>query len=195
VVVQGDFTEPPEEIPALLRRLEGGADVVGSTVASAEGPLPRGVRWRWRALRWVLGRVPVPAGAGDPFSGFRAYRVQVLRRALAASAGKLLTREGRAASAELLLLVAPHTRRAEELPIALRYTRRQRATRSVAWPELREAWRLARSAAVRRAPAVRGAAGEGAGERPQPRQPGAQRKRGLREVDVERGGAHDAPRA
>jgi hypothetical protein len=146
VVMQADFTEPPEEIPALVKKLEGGADVVGSAVAAVEGELPRGLRWSRRGLPWLLGR-KIPKEGGDPMSGFRAYRVHVIKRALGDREGlPLLTRQGWAANAELLMAVAPHTRRTDQAAVQLRYTRRERETRFNAWPTLRETWELARRA-------------------------------------------------
>lgn len=183
VVVQADFTEPPEEIPTLVKRLEGGADVVGSTIEEVEGALPRGLRWSRRGLPWLLGRAALPREAGDPFSGFRAYRVQALRRAFRGAAEPLLTSQGWAANAELLLAVAPHARRSDVAPVRLRYTRRVRETRFLAWPALRETWELARRAPRRvRAPVPEPAVkpSDGApGDRPS-----GKRKRGRREVDT-----------
>ncbi|HEX6040757.1 glycosyltransferase family 2 protein [Longimicrobium sp.] len=148
VVLQADFTEPPEEIPALVRKLEGGADVVGSAVAGVDAELPRGLRWSRRGLPWLLGRKRLPKEGGDPMSGFRAYRVHVIKRALQDREGApLLTRQGWAANAELLMAVAPHTRRADRADVELRYNRRDRDTRFTPWPTLRETWEL-----VRRAP-------------------------------------------
>jgi hypothetical protein len=147
VVVQADFTEPPEEIPALVKKLEGGADVVGSAVAGVDAELPRGLRWSRRGLPWLLGRARLPKEGGDPMSGFRAYRVQVIKRALADREGApLLTRQGWAANAELLMAVAPHTRRTDQSAVQLRYLRRERETRFDPWPTLRETWELARRA-------------------------------------------------
>lgn len=147
VVLQADFTEPPEEIPALVKKLEGGADVVGSAVAGVDRELPRGLRWSRRGLPWLLGRARLPKEGGDPMSGFRAYRVQVIKRALADREGApLLTRQGWAANAELLMAVAPHTRRTDQAAVQLRYMRRERETRFDPWPALRETWELARRA-------------------------------------------------
>lgn len=153
VVLQADFTEPPEEIPALVKKLEGGADVVGSAVAGVDAELPRGLRWSRRGLPWLLGRKRLPKEGGDPMSGFRAYRVHVIKRALQdREGGPLLTRQGWAANAELLMAVAPHTRRADRAEVQLRYARRDRETRFDPWPALRETWEL-----VRRAPRLAGA--------------------------------------
>jgi Glycosyl transferase family 2 len=150
VVLQADFTEPPEEIPSLVKKLEGGADVVGSAVSGVDAELPRGMRWSRRGLPWLLGRSRLPKEGGDPLSGFRAYRVHVLRRAMQEREGKpLLTRQGWAANAELLMAVAPHARRADQAPVELRYGRRQRETRFDPWPTLREAWALRRTGGPR----------------------------------------------
>jgi hypothetical protein len=146
VFLQADFTEPPEEIPALVKRLEGGADIVGSTVAAVDVELTRGMRWSRRGLPWLLKRSALPREIRDPFSGFRGYRVQVLRRALSDVDGKpLLERSGWAANAELLVRVAPHARRAEEAEVRLRYAHRERETRFRPWDALRETWALFRA--------------------------------------------------
>ena len=146
VFLQADFTEPPEEIPALVKRLEGGADIVGSTVAAVDVELTRGMRWSRRGLPWLLKRSALPREIRDPFSGFRGYRVQVLRRALSDADGKpLLERSGWAANAELLVRVAPHARRAEEAEVRLRYAHRERETRFRPWDALRETWALFRA--------------------------------------------------
>jgi len=147
VTMQADFTESPDDIPAFIRKLEGGADVVGSVVVGADGELPRALRWSRRGLPWLLSRAPVQKELRDPLSGFRAYRVAVLKRALQDRDGRpLLTRSGWAANAELLLCVAPHVRRAEAVEVSLRYTRRQRETRFRPWTTALELWDLARRA-------------------------------------------------
>ncbi|HET6231118.1 MAG TPA: glycosyltransferase family 2 protein [Longimicrobiaceae bacterium] len=157
VVLQADFTESPEDIPALIKRMEGGADVVASNAVPV-GETTRALRWSRRGLPWLLGRKALPAGIRDPLSGFRAYRISVLRRALQERGDKpLLTRGGWAANAELLLAVAPHARRAEEAEVTVRYDRRERATRFQPWATVREMWDLAR-VTPRRAPVPAAAA-------------------------------------
>ena len=50
----------------------------------------------------------------------------MIKRALADREGApLLTRQGWAANAELLMRVAPHARRADQAPVEIRYTRRR----------------------------------------------------------------------
>ena len=145
VTLQGDFTEDPGDIPRLIKRIEGGADLVGASQTTPSGEMPRALRWAHRWLPWLFRRRAIPEGIVDPLSGFRAYRVIVLKRALAEREGApLLTRRGWAANAELLLAVAPHLRRAEGAEVALRYDRRQRPTRFDAWRTLKDTWGLAR---------------------------------------------------
>ncbi|HET7460359.1 MAG TPA: glycosyltransferase, partial [Longimicrobium sp.] len=158
VVMQADFTESPDDIPNLLKRVEGGADVVGSSVAGVEGELPRSLRWGRKGLPWLLPRGSLPKEIKDPLSGFRAYRVSVLKRALQDGKPLLTKQHGWAANAELLLSVAPHVRRAENAEVQLRYTRRERETRFRPWSTALELWNLARSAPRRLAQARAAAA-------------------------------------
>lgn len=146
LTLQADFTEAPEDIPALVKKMEGGADVVGG-VAAVHGEEPtRGLRWSRRGLPWLLGGAGLPKELRDPFSGFRAYRVSVLKRALADRDGApFLTRQGWAANVELLQAVAPHARRVEEAEVAVRYDRRERETRFRPWSTLTEVWHLRRT--------------------------------------------------
>ncbi len=147
VTLQADFTEAPDDIPALVKRVEGGADVVEAVIASAGAETPRALRWSRRGLPWLLRRAPLPEGIQDPLSGFRAYRVAVLKRAIAARGdGPLLSQDGWAANVELLLAVAPHARRAEATDASHRYDRRQRPTRFRPWTTLVDLWHLSRQA-------------------------------------------------
>jgi glycosyltransferase involved in cell wall biosynthesis len=175
VVLQADFSESPDDIPALIRRIEGGADVVGTAV-TGESPEPtRGERWARRLLPWLLPRAALPREARDALSGFRAYRVQMLRRALADAEGRpLLQRSGRAANAELLAAVAQHARRVEAAEVALRHDRRERGSRFEAWETARELWAFRRTARPLPPPAAPAPAGGPAAEAaPRPRRRGA----------------------
>ena len=144
--MQADFTEPPDDIPALLKRIEGGADLVAATVRS---PVEGAAHEQWvghaAGLPWLLRRKGFPAEVRDPLSGFRAYRVSVLKCALAECNGdRFLTVGGWAANAELLLAVAPHVRRAEDAAVSMRYDFRQRASRFRPWNTFVEFWDLSR---------------------------------------------------
>lgn len=151
VTLQADFTEAPEEIPGLVKRIEGGADVVGASATRVGEEIPRALRWSRRGLPWLLRRARLPGEIADPLSGFRAYRISVLKRALAERNGSpLFSANGWAANVELLLAVAPHVRRAESAEVSMRYDRRQRETRFRPWPTLVDIWNVSRRA--RRAP-------------------------------------------
>lgn len=145
ITMQADFSEPPEDIPSLIKRIEGGADVVEAAADGPAAPVPWGLRWTRLALPWILRRTALPEGVRDPVCGFRAYRVAVLKKALADRNGDpLLSREGWAANVELLLAVAPFTRRVEGADIGLRQPRRQRETRFRPWETLVQVWDVGR---------------------------------------------------
>lgn len=145
VVLQADFTEAPEDIPALVKRVEGGADVVGATVRWGAGEVPKSRRWTHAGMSWLLRRTYSSDAIGDPLSGFRAYRVAVLALALEQAQGSpLLSRDGSAANVELLLAVAPHARKTEAADVTARYELRQRPTRYRSWNTIVDLWDVAR---------------------------------------------------
>jgi glycosyltransferase involved in cell wall biosynthesis len=131
VTMQGDFTDQPDHIPELVKRFEGGADVVVvEQPPSTSGPLPS------RRLRRVAGWfrrafVQIP-GVQDPFGSFRLYRISVLRDAAKAAGGpdsSLVTDDGWAANVELLLRTTAVCRRVETVQFAPRYDLRLRPSR------------------------------------------------------------------
>jgi len=154
VLLQADFTESPDYIVPLLKALEGGADIVAGVVEgngrfARNGPsgssTPRAVRVaRWMAP-WVLGKAYGGAPVSDPLSGFRAYRLIVLKKALAEFRGRpFLTTDGWASNLELLGLLAPHARRIAEAPLTLRYDVDGRPSRLSAIRTLRGLLRVRR---------------------------------------------------
>ena len=88
ILLQADFTENPDYIVPLVKALEGGADVVAGVVESNGRPAPQAVRVARRVAPWVLGKAFGGAPVSDPLSGFRAYRLIVLKKALAEFRGK-----------------------------------------------------------------------------------------------------------
>ncbi len=151
VLLQADFTESPDYIVPLMKAVEGGADVVAGVVeengrlASSGHPAPRAVRVARRMAPWILGRAYGGAPVSDPLSGFRAYRLIVLRKALAEFRGRpFLTTDGWASNLELLGLVAPHARRIAEAPLTLRYNVDMRPSRLSAVRTLRGLLRVRR---------------------------------------------------
>lgn len=130
VTLQGDLTEDPADILPLVKALEGGADIVAGAVRDEEKRLPAAVRWVRTLAPWVLGRAFSSAPASDPLTGFRAYRVIVLKKMLREAGERpLFKTEGWAVNVELLGLAAPHARRIEEAPLELRYHLHTRPSR------------------------------------------------------------------
>ncbi|MDX1675577.1 MAG: glycosyltransferase family 2 protein [Longimicrobiales bacterium] len=130
VTLQADLTDEPADIVTLVKRIEGGADVVTGRVHLETDETPRLLRWTRRAWHGVLRRLRGGEVEGDLLSGFRAYRILPLRKALEeVGDGPLLTTDGWAANAELLEKVVPHSRRTEAVDVHVRYGRQQRASR------------------------------------------------------------------
>ncbi len=143
VTLQADFTDEPADVVTLVQRIEGGADVVTGRLHMVPGAAPRVFRWTRAAWHYVLRRVHGGRVEGDVLSGFRAYRVMALLKAMEAEgSGSLVTTQGWAANAELLARVVPHSRRTEAVDVEVRYERLQRESRFRAMPTSRELARL-----------------------------------------------------
>ncbi|CAN5650798.1 hypothetical protein BH23GEM1_BH23GEM1_06440 [soil metagenome] len=129
IVMQADFTDLPEQIPELVRRFEGGADVVVADRTASAG-VPKPVR-RLRLLSSLLvKRFTGLTGVGDPFNGFRLYRVSVLKDLLAARGREgLVSAPGLGANLQLLLSAARVARRVESVPLPASYDIRVRESR------------------------------------------------------------------
>lgn len=131
VVLQGDFTERPEDVVNLVKLLEGGADIVSGSLPADAGALPRSVRFARKVARWILRGSLRSAPVSDPLSGLRAYRVIVLKKALRdlPEDRPVVRSDGWAANLELLRLLAPHARRVAETPLEMRYDLQVRPSR------------------------------------------------------------------
>jgi Glycosyl transferase family 2 len=128
VLLQGDFTDQPEHLPELVKRFEGGADIVIAEPPLASFPTP--LRRARRAARWALKPFATVPGVSDPFATLRLYRISVLRDTRKRLGDTpLVTATGWAANAELLLKTAPAARRIEVVEFAPRYDLRTRLTR------------------------------------------------------------------
>ncbi|MGI9626756.1 MAG: glycosyltransferase family 2 protein [Longimicrobiales bacterium] len=143
ITMQGDFTENPEYLKALIKTYEGGADVVAGKLEEDIVSSPRRVRLtRWMgdmALKRAYSSSPIES----PLCGFRAYRAVVIKKALRAAGDRpLLTREGWAANAELMKILAPFSRRIAEAPLGLRYDIRWRPSRVKPVSTVREILRV-----------------------------------------------------
>ncbi|HEX6534072.1 MAG TPA: glycosyltransferase family 2 protein [Gemmatimonadaceae bacterium] len=130
VLMQGDFTDQPEHIPELVKRFEGGADLVVAERPAASRLAPTAVRRLRRIAPWITRpflRVP---GVSDPFGTFRLYRIAVMRDVVKeAGEAPIVHWSGWAANVELLLAAARAARRIETVPLDARYDLRPRETR------------------------------------------------------------------
>ncbi len=154
ILMQGDFTDQPEQIPELVKRFEGGADLV-----VAERELPAGTPEDLRKLHRLVGLLPrlwpirasvtVP-GVRDPWGTYRLMRIAVVRDLLRASANGGAPSSGASgaptrpaepwqANLDLLRDALPHARRVETVSVAPRFDVRQRTSRRDPWPD---AWSL-----------------------------------------------------
>ncbi|HEY6089799.1 MAG TPA: glycosyltransferase family 2 protein [Gemmatimonadaceae bacterium] len=128
IVMQADFTDQPEHIPELVKKFEGGADIVAARQEMNEAPAR--VRKLRRFADWIQRSSLPKIGDADPFTSFRLYRISVLRDLLKAVGDKpLVTTTGWAASMELLLKARRFARRVETVDLAPRYDVRTRETR------------------------------------------------------------------
>lgn len=178
ITLQADFTEEPDEIPSLVKRIEGGADVVTTSAVLKTTDAPRSVRWTRKLLSFLIRRGHWPEGITDPLSGFRAYRIITLKKALESRPGRPLVQgQGWVANVELLRAVLPFARRVDEAPVPLRYDRRYRRTRFQAWATARQIFPLLRYQSeplVEAGPSTNGkseAAAEAPPRRPRRRRP------------------------
>lgn len=192
VVLQADFSDSPDDIPELVRRIESGADVALADYRRRAGT-PRRETLVRRVLPWLLRGA---AGASldhrlDWVCSLKAARLVTLARLFSEHGGApLLTSEGWAADAELLLELARHARRVEVVPSAGAAPRRQRPSRAAPLKAGWMVWRMARARAPAKAPPAVAPSPPSAAPAPSPatsrtRAPGRRGKR--------RGRRHAAP--
>jgi glycosyltransferase involved in cell wall biosynthesis len=128
IVMQGDFTDQPDVLPELVKRFEGGADIV--VAERGKTAMPKPVQRLARVAPWMIRPFVSTGGVQDPFNGFRLYRISLLRE-LMKTAGDtpVVTTDGWAANVELLVKLMPLARRIESVTVAPRYDIRPRDSR------------------------------------------------------------------
>jgi len=152
ILLQADFTDQPEHLPELIKRYEGGADVVVVERGTLPRATPPAVRQLRRAARWALGPIRSLAGVADPLGTYRLLRLAVVRDLLKeASDGPLLGSAGWAANAELLLRASRFARRVETITLDPRYDLRPRGSRVRPLRGALDLYRFRRSARASRA--------------------------------------------
>jgi glycosyltransferase involved in cell wall biosynthesis len=167
IVLQGDLTDQPDDIPELARRFEGGADII--VAERAEGTMPQPVERLRRFSGWMsrrgtirlLGadRVVRPAlfevpGISDPFGTLRLFRISVLRDLVKARGNApVVENTGWAANAELLLRASAYARRVEAMTATQRFDLRPRESRIRPWADARALFHFSRMAGCVASPA------------------------------------------
>lgn len=128
IVMQADFTDQPEQIPELVKRFEGGADIVTTSQTTVGAPVQ--VRRLRRLGGWIRKLVMPRNAPADAFTTFRCYRIAVLKDLIKnVGDSPFITSDGWAANAELLFRTAPLARRIETLAQEPRYDLRVRGSR------------------------------------------------------------------
>lgn len=152
IVMQADFTDQPEHIPELVKRFEGGADIVAAKQEMTEAPAE--VRRLRRLAEWIQ-KVGLPKTVtADPFTTYRLYRISVLRDLLKSLGDKpIITGSGWAANMELLLKATRFARRVETVDLAPRYDLRIRGSRVRPFADALSLYRFSRKARLLASPA------------------------------------------
>lgn len=148
LLMQADFTDRPEDLPELIKRFEGGADVVvGERQVSDAWPGP--ARMLRRVAPFILRPFVAVPNVKDPFGTLRIYRISVIRDLLkTAGDNPVMRTDGWSANVELLVRSSRFARRIESIAFTPRYELRPRGTRVRPW---RNALALYRSARALRA--------------------------------------------
>ncbi|SDG06070.1 dolichol-phosphate mannosyltransferase [Lentzea fradiae] len=132
VVMDADDTHDPGVIPVLLEEIGAGSDIVicsRFTEGGDDSTAPRSRRLLSRGAAVVLGRALKIEGVRDFTSGFRAYRVSLLRRAAAHWGDRLVEERGFACMVELLMKLRHCEPVVSEVPLKLRYDRKPGASK------------------------------------------------------------------
>jgi len=145
IILHADFSHSPEDMEAMVRRLESGTDVVVAEGLPPASEIPSAQRL---ARSWAPRLLRVP-GVRDSVSGFIAVRLIVWRQARRTDGAPLLATDGWCANAELVARLAGHARSLETIPAGTHHVAVRRPPRTSPWRRLADAWRA--RAAIRAA--------------------------------------------
>ncbi|HJU65264.1 MAG TPA: glycosyltransferase family 2 protein [Gemmatimonadaceae bacterium] len=153
VIMQGDFTDQPEHLPELVKRFEGGADLVIAEQSAVPRNAPPPVRRLRRVAPWLIRRFVKIPGVADPLRTFRLYRIAVVRDVLKEVGDAPIAHwRGWAANVEVLIKAARFSRRIEAAKLEPRYDLRPRPSRVRALPEAFDLYRFGWAHRSRRIP-------------------------------------------
>ena len=148
ITMQADFTDRPEDLPELIKRFEGGADLV---VAERSAELLSGPARRLRQIApWVLRPFVKVPGVADPFGSLRLYRISVLRDLIKEMDDRPIAQgDGWGANVDLLLRAAPLARRVETVTVSAPGDLRPRESRVRPWQDALALFRFGRGVRAR----------------------------------------------
>ena len=146
ITMQGDFTDQPDDIPEMVKRFEGGADVVVAERPAPPATAPAEIRWLRRLAPWVSRPFVKVDGVNDPFGTLRLYRVSVIRDLIkAAGDAPVVNGTGWGANLDLLVRAAADARRVEPIPSTPRYDLRIRTSRIKPWSDAVQLLKVSRT--------------------------------------------------
>lgn len=132
VTMDADDTHDASMIPLMVKLVEEGQDVViGSRFqpgAVVEG-VPPHRQFMSLAASWLFRTVFPTRGLRDYTSGFRAYSARALSDAISKYRGRLVDQEGFQCMADVVLKLRRFPLRFREVPMTLRYDRKQGASK------------------------------------------------------------------
>ncbi|MCX8036664.1 MAG: glycosyltransferase family 2 protein [Candidatus Sumerlaeia bacterium] len=127
VTIEGDNTNDASVMPAMIRRVADGCDVVAASRYCRGGGIegfPFARRIYSTALNWMLRLLYPIRGISDYSFFYRAYRAAILQRALAVYGGEFIESTGFVANAEILLKLRPLRLRGGQVPTRYLYHRK-----------------------------------------------------------------------
>lgn len=147
ITMDADNTQPPDTIVSMLRKIEGGLDVI---VASRFQPgakvygVPADRRF-YSGVMSILFQLAFPVrGVRDYSCGFRAYRADVLRRAYEHYGDQFITERGFACMVEILFQLSKLGGvKFGEVPFILRYDLKPTETKMNVGKTIADTLRLA----------------------------------------------------
>ena len=114
ITLPADFSISPDSLPALVKGIESGADLV--VAERRNGQSSRLWRWVLWSAPWLLRPGVTLPGVRDLLSGACAVRLSTLKDSLRERPGTLLESEGSCAYAELLARTAVEARQIAVVP-------------------------------------------------------------------------------
>lgn len=140
VIMEGDGTSSPRILPEFARRVALGADIVIASRYETGGryqkfPLKRLILSKGANIVFQL-LFPVK-GVKDYSIFYRAYRAEVLQRALARYGEKFITVQTFFVNIEILLNLRPFLQKVEEVPLVYDYGKKKSKSGMKIWKNLR----------------------------------------------------------